>query len=93
MDGYNNWLAFCFHSGEYSEQIINLKIDTPSYAQTKYPIMVVPGVLAYDNINVIIDLIRYVDWLLTSDSLHGKLTTAAIVRRDGDGCFALGRAK
>lgn len=59
VDGYNNWLAFCFHEGEYSEKIVELKIDTPSYAQTKYPIMVVPGVLAYDSINAIIDRIDY----------------------------------
>lgn len=59
VDGYTNWFAFCFHGGEYSEQVIKLKVDTPSYAQTKYPIMVVPGVLAYDSINVIIDQIDY----------------------------------
>lgn len=59
VDGYNNWFTFCFHSGEYSEKVINLNIDTPSYAQTKYPIMVVPGVLAYDSINAIIDQIDY----------------------------------
>ena len=59
VDGYNNWFTFCFHEGEYSEEIVELKIDTPSYAQTKYPIMVVPGVLAYDSINAIIDRIDY----------------------------------
>ena len=59
VDGYNNWFTFCFHKGEYSENIVELKIDTPSYAQTKYPIMVVPGVLAYDSINAIIDRIDY----------------------------------
>jgi len=59
VDGYNNWLTFCFHNGEYSEEIVELKIDTPSYTQTKYPIMVVPGVLAYDSINILIDQIDY----------------------------------
>jgi len=59
VDGYNNWLTFCFHKGEYSEEIVELKVDKPSYTQTKYPIMVVPGVLAYDSINVLVDQIDY----------------------------------
>ena len=59
VDGYNNWFTFCFHEGEYSEKIVELKVETPSYTQTKYPIMVVPGVLAYDSINVLIDQIDY----------------------------------
>ena len=59
VDGYNNWFTFCFHEGEYSETIVDLKIDQGSYTQTKYPIMVVPGVLAYDSINVLIDRIDY----------------------------------
>jgi triacylglycerol esterase/lipase EstA (alpha/beta hydrolase family) len=59
VEGYNNWFTFCFHKGEYSEKTIELKVDTPSYTQTKHPIMVVPGVLAYDSINVLIDRIDY----------------------------------
>ncbi len=59
VKGYNNWLTLCFHKGEYSEKVVQLKIDTPSYTQTRYPIMVVPGVLAYDSINAIIDRIDY----------------------------------
>ncbi len=59
VDGYNNWFAFCFHEGEYSETIVELTIDKGSFTQTKYPIMVVPGVLAYDSINALIDRIDY----------------------------------
>ena len=60
VDGYNNWLTFCFHEGEYSEKTVQLKIDTPSYSQTKYPVMVVPGVLAYDSINLLVAQIDYI---------------------------------
>ncbi len=53
VDGYNNWFTFCFHAGEYSETVVDLKVSTPGYTQTQYPIMVVPGVLAFDNINLL----------------------------------------
>ena len=53
VEGYTNWLTLCFHSGEYSEQIVDLKVSSPGYTQTQYPIMVVPGVLAYDSINLL----------------------------------------
>jgi len=50
VEGFNNWFTFCFHSGEYDERIVDLKITSPGYTQTKHPILIVPGVIAYDNI-------------------------------------------
>lgn len=60
VDGYNNPLLLCFREGQYSEKVVQLKINTPSYTQTKYPIMVVPGVLAYDSINLLVTRIDYI---------------------------------
>ncbi len=53
VDGYNNWLALCFREGQYAESTYTLKVETPAYTQTRYPILIVPGVLGYDAINLL----------------------------------------
>ncbi|PID42680.1 MAG: hypothetical protein CSB48_08875 [Proteobacteria bacterium] len=40
----------CDHTGQYDERTVNINIATSGFAQTKYPIMLVPGVMAFDNI-------------------------------------------
>jgi len=50
VDGYTNWLTFCFRGGQYDERTVTLDIPTPGLTQTKYPIMLVPGVMGYDDI-------------------------------------------
>jgi triacylglycerol esterase/lipase EstA (alpha/beta hydrolase family) len=50
VDGYTNWLSLCFRGGQYDERIVTLDIPTPGLTQTKYPIMLVPGVMGYDDI-------------------------------------------
>lgn len=53
VEGYNNWLALCFRKGQYAESTYTLKVETPAYTQTRYPILIVPGVLGYDAINLL----------------------------------------
>lgn len=48
--GRNNWLSLCFHKGEYDERVVSFKVESPGYTQTKHPIMLVPGVMAFDTI-------------------------------------------
>jgi triacylglycerol esterase/lipase EstA (alpha/beta hydrolase family) len=50
VDGYTNWLTFCFRGGQYDERTVTLDVPTPGLTQTKYPIMLVPGVMGYDDI-------------------------------------------
>lgn len=40
----------CDHRGQFDERVVNLDIATPGYTQTEHPIMMVPGVLAWDDI-------------------------------------------
>lgn len=40
----------CNHRGQYDEKIVTLNIDQPGYTQTENPIMLVPGVMAWDDI-------------------------------------------
>jgi triacylglycerol esterase/lipase EstA (alpha/beta hydrolase family) len=43
-------LLGCDHRGQYDERSVNLNIAVPGYTQTENPIMLVPGVLAWDDI-------------------------------------------
>lgn len=43
-------LLGCDHRGRYDERSVNLNIDIPGYTQTQNPIMLVPGVMAWDDI-------------------------------------------
>jgi len=40
----------CDHRGQNDARTVNLNIATPGYTQTKNPIMLVPGVMAWDDI-------------------------------------------
>lgn len=50
VKGFTNWLTLCFRGGQYDERTVTLDIPTPGLSQTKYPIMLVPGVMGYDDI-------------------------------------------
>lgn len=50
VEGRNNLWAWCFQSGAYDERTVTLSIDEAGYAQTRYPIMLVPGVIGFDDI-------------------------------------------
>ena len=43
-------LLGCNHSGQYDERSVKLEISTPGYTQTQNPVMLVPGVMAWDSI-------------------------------------------
>ncbi len=43
-------LLGCNRSGQYAEKVVTLNIDVPGLTQTKNPIMLVPGVMAWDDI-------------------------------------------
>ena len=53
-NGYDGRFFFnlfgCNHSGQYDERVVNLDIATPGYTQTENPVMLVPGVMAWDSI-------------------------------------------
>lgn len=66
VSGFTNPWIFCYRKGQYSEHVVDLKIDKPNYTQTKYPIMVVPGVLAYDRIDYLVGRIDYI-WKLAEE--------------------------
>jgi triacylglycerol esterase/lipase EstA (alpha/beta hydrolase family) len=49
----NRWLfnlLGCDRSGQYDDRTVSLVVQTPGYTQTQYPIMLVPGVMAWDSI-------------------------------------------
>lgn len=43
-------LLGCDHRGQFDSRSVTLHVETPGYTQTRYPIMMVPGVLAWDDI-------------------------------------------
>jgi triacylglycerol lipase len=59
VEGYDNWLALCFRKGQSAEKTVTLHVDTPAYTQTRYPILIVPGVLGYDAINLLLMQAEY----------------------------------
>lgn len=40
----------CDHTGQYDERTVAINVATSGFAQTKHPIMLIPGVMAYDDI-------------------------------------------
>ena len=43
----------CDHRGQNDERMVNLDISTPGHTQTKNPVMLVPGVMAWDHIPIV----------------------------------------
>lgn len=80
--GYDGRYMFnllgCNHTGQNDERTVTLNITTPGYTQTKNPVMLVPGVMAWDDIFGMEYFYRVADEIRkTSDQAVADVSLAA----------------
>ncbi len=50
---WNSWFSYGFSKGTLSDKEITLNLEESGYTQTKHPILLVPGVLGFDDIDLL----------------------------------------